>query len=98
MASDTDFSRDFLSGYVLSTLLRSLNFTGSETACTYMHSLGRTVHLALNSLDICFPHCVGLSIRMAYIMTEKNALATNITLSHFDTSSTPRYPTLLFCS
>ena len=52
-----------------------------------MQSLGSAVHFALYPLDIRFPHCIGLSIRMAYIMTELNALPTNITLSHFDTSS-----------
>lgn len=63
-----------------------------------MHSLSRAVNLTLYSLDIRFPHCVGLSIRMADIMTEKNAFATNITLSHFDTSLTQRNLTLVFCS
>lgn len=61
-----------------------------------MHPLRSTVHLAPNPLDIRFPHCIGLSIRMAYIMTELNALPTNITLSHFDTSSTLAYYTLLY--
>jgi len=32
---------------------------------------------------------------MAYVVTKMNALATNITFSHFDTSSTSAYLTLI---
>jgi len=51
-----------------------------------MHSLCSAVYHAFYTLNIGIPHCVASSMRMAYIITEMNALATNITLSHFDTS------------
>ena len=69
--------------------LCSFNPAGFQTIGTDVHSLSAAVNFALNSLDIGFPHCVGLSMRMAYVITKKNALTTNITFSHFDTSSTP---------
>jgi hypothetical protein len=37
------------------------------------------------------PNCIASSMRMAYVITEMNALATNITLSHLDTSSTSTF-------
>ena len=52
-----------------------------------MHSLGTAVYLALYVSDIGIPDSVGSSMRMAYIVSEMNALATNITFSHLDTSS-----------
>jgi hypothetical protein len=52
-----------------------------------MHSLSAAVYLAFYSFDIRVPDCIASSMRMAYIVTEMNALSTNITLSHIDTSS-----------
>lgn len=57
-----------------------------------MHSLRSTVYFAFHSFDIGFPHRIGFSIGMAYIVTKEDALTTNITLSHFATSSTPACP------
>ena len=71
--------------------LRSLDSAGLQAIGADMHSLGAAIHFALYVLDIRFPHCIGSSMRMADIITEKYALTTNITLSHFDTSSTPAY-------
>lgn len=69
-----------------------LHVARSQAAGADMHSLRTTVYLAFHSLDISFPHCIGLSIGMAYIVTKKDALAANITLSHFATSSAPACP------
>lgn len=52
-----------------------------------MHSPGTAVYLALYASDIGIPDSVGPSMRMAYVVAEMNALAANITFSHFDTSS-----------
>ena len=67
--------------------LSSFDSSGLQAACADMHPLGTAVDFALYPFDIRFPYCIGLSIRMAYIMTELNAFPTNITLSHLDTSS-----------
>jgi hypothetical protein len=60
-----------------------------------MHSLSTTVNLAFYTLDIRVPNCVASSMRMAYVITKMNALTTNITLSHFYTSSTYNWFTTL---
>ena len=52
-----------------------------------MHSLGTTVNIAFYASDVGIPHSVGSSMRMAYVVTKMNALTTNITFSHLDTSS-----------
>lgn len=67
--------------------LSSFHSAGLQAAGADMHSLGTAVYLALYTSDIGIPDSVGSSMRMAYIVTEMNALATNITLSHLDTSS-----------
>ena len=59
-----------------------------------MHSLCSTVHLTFNALNIRVPDRVASSMRMAYVVAEMNAFTTNITFSHFDTSSTSAYDTL----
>jgi hypothetical protein len=46
-------------------------------------ALARPVYLGFDSLDVGAPNSIGLSIRVADIMPEMSALATNITLSHF---------------
>ena len=81
-------------------MLSSLDLTGPQASGADMHSLRTAVHLAFYSFDIRLPNCMGFSIRMAYIITKMNALATNITLSHLDTSSTSAfyYYTLYFRS
>ncbi len=79
---------------VVGKALSSFDFAGSQATGTNMQPLCSAVYLALNALYIGVPDCVASSMRMAYIITEMNALATNITLSHFDTSSTLKY--LLF--
>ena len=53
-----------------------------------MQSPGSAVNHAFYILDVGIPHCIASSMRMAYVVTEMNALTTNITLSHIDTSST----------
>ena len=39
-----------------------------------MHSSSSAVNLALNALNIRVPNCVASSMRMAYVVTEMNAL------------------------
>ena len=51
-----------------------------------MHSSSSAVNLALNALNIRVPNCVASSMRMAYVVTEMNALTANITFSHLDLS------------
>ena len=51
-----------------------------------MHSFRTTVNFAFYTSDIGIPDSVGSSMRMAYVITEMNALTTNITLCHDDTS------------
>ena len=69
--------------YKVSCRLCPLHIAGSQAAGADMHSLRATVYLAFYFLDISFPHCIGFSIGMAYIVTKKDALAANITLCHF---------------
>lgn len=76
-------------------VLSPFNQPGLKAACADMQPFITAIHLALYPLDIGFPNCVGSSIRMAYIVTEMNALATNITFSHLDTSSISAYLTLI---
>ena len=51
-----------------------------------MHGFGSAVYFAFHILDIRSPNFVGSSMGMAYVVTEMNAFATNITLSHLRTS------------
>lgn len=53
-----------------------------------MQLLGSAIYHAFHILDVGIPYCIASSMRMAYVITEMNALTTNITLSHLDTSST----------
>ena len=67
-------------------LSSSFYFVGSKAACAYMHSLCETVNLNGYVLNVRIPNSVRSSMRMAYVVSEMYALATNITFSHFDTS------------
>lgn len=80
----------------LPVTLSPFNQPGLKTACADMKPLVTAIHFTLNSLDIGLPNCVGSSMRMAYIVTEMNSLATNITFSHLDTSSTPAHTAHIF--
>ena len=64
-------------------VLSPFNQPGLKAACADMQPFITAIHLALYPLDIGFPNCVGSSIRMAYIVTEMNALATNFTFVRF---------------
>ena len=59
----------------------------SKTLCTNMHGLGIAVHVATNLSDVWIPDMIGTSMWMGYIISEMNALITNITLCHCYTSS-----------
>lgn len=63
-----------------------------------MHSLSVAIYQALNSFYVGFPNCIASSMRMAYVVTEMNTFATNITFSHFDTSSTSSYLIIYYMS
>jgi len=76
--------------------LSPLDPAGFQAVRADMHSLISAVYLASYSLDIGAPHRIGFSMRMAYIVAELNTLATNITLSHLNTSSTSLC--FIFCS
>ena len=51
-----------------------------------MHSLLSAVDVHSNLLDIGIPDSVGSSMRMADVVAEMSALATDITFSHLNTS------------
>lgn len=60
--------------------------TGTQTSCADMHSFCSSVNFAFYILDIRTPNFIGSSMGMAYVVTEMNAFATNITFSHLRTS------------
>lgn len=60
----------------------ALNSSGTQTSCAYVHSLSSSVHFAFYISYIGIPNCIGSSMRMAYVIPEMNAFATNITLCH----------------
>ena len=66
--------------------LSTLNLFGSETARVNVHSLCTAVRLNSNLMYVSIPDSIALSMGMAYVVTEMNALAAYFTLSHFDTS------------
>ena len=51
-----------------------------------MELLCATVNLTLNALYVRIPNRVASSMRVAHVITKMYSLATNITLSHPDTS------------
>ena len=51
-----------------------------------MELLRYAVNLALNVLYVRIPNRIASSMRVAYVVTKMNSLATNITFSHPDTS------------
>ncbi len=81
-ASDEDGTENTLT--VVQLLFRGVN---NPLALRKRHSSSSAVNLALNALNIRVPNCVASSMRMAYVVTEMNALTANITFSHLDTSS-----------
>ena len=66
--------------------LSTLNLFRSETACANVHSLCSAVYFNSNLMYVSIPDSIALSMGMAYVVTEMNALAAYFTLSHFDTS------------
>ena len=66
--------------------LSALNFAGSQASGAYMHFLVCAVYFNSNSLHIRIPDSVGSSMRMADVVAEMSALATDITFSHLNTS------------
>jgi hypothetical protein len=69
-----------------SARLCSLDFAGLKASCADMDLLVAAVDLSGNSLDIRVPDSVGSSMRMADVVAEMSALATDITFSHLNTS------------
>ena len=65
---------------------RTLDLAGSQAAGADMHSLLSAVDVHSNLLDIGIPDSVGSSMRMADVVAEMSALATDITFSHLNTS------------
>jgi hypothetical protein len=66
--------------------LSALNFAGSQASGAYMHLFVRAVYFNGDSLNIRIPDSVGSSMRMADVVAEMSALATDITFSHLNTS------------
>lgn len=66
--------------------LSSFYFAGTQATGTNVNSLCCAVNFALNFLDVGIPNMIGSSMRMAYVVTKMNALATYCTFSHLCTS------------
>ena len=69
-------------------ILCTLYFTGSQAGSTYVHFLRYTVYLDLYRFYVRFPHFVGSSMWMTYVVSEMSAFFTNCTLCHDCTSLT----------
>lgn len=69
--------------------LCSFYFSGSQTRSADIHLLGSAVScLNLNRLYIGFPHFIGSSMGMTYIISEMSTFFANCALSHDSTSLT----------
>lgn len=66
--------------------LRTLYFSASQAGSTNVHSFVSILGFHTNGLHIGFPHLVGTSMRMAYIVSEINAFFADCTLCHDCTS------------
>lgn len=69
-----------------SSFLCSFNFAAPQTRSTHVQSFGSSVYLAFHTFYVGFPDSVCLSMRMAHIMSKKNAFSTNCTFCHDRTS------------
>ena len=61
----------------------ALDLIGAEASGTSVHMAGSSVNDSLNALDVGLPCTIGTSVGMGDLDTERYALATKITLSHF---------------
>ena len=68
--------------------LSTLNFSGSQTGSTYVHFLRYAVYFNFYWFYVRFPHFVGSSMWMTYVVSEMSTFFTNCTLCHDRTSLT----------
>jgi hypothetical protein len=61
---------------------RALDLAGTQTTRADVNRLCTTVYDRLYATDVGLPSSVGLTIRVRYVMTEHNALATKVTFCH----------------
>jgi hypothetical protein len=59
-----------------------LNFSGTDAACANIFANYTFPFNHANFLNIWLPHGVGLSVRVAHIVTKLNSFAAYITLGH----------------
>ena len=75
--------------FIHNSELCSLNFSGSQTRSTYIHLLCTAVScFNFNGFYIGFPHFIGSSMGMTYIISEISTFFTNCAFSHDSTSLT----------
>ena len=66
--------------------LSALNLTGAKATRADVDSLVRSVNNSLYPTDVRLPSSVSFTVRVRNVVTERNALAADTALSHFDTS------------
>ncbi len=83
--------------FIHNSELCSLNFSGSQTRSTYIHLLCTAVScFNFNGFYIGFPHFIGSSMGMTYIISEISTFFTNCAFSHDSTSLTLFFQQILF--
>ena len=84
-----DTSRASSYSFILMKWLCSFYFSGSQTRSTYIHLLCTAVScFNFNGFYIGFPHFIGSSMWMTYIISEMSSFLTDCTFSHDSTSLT----------
>ena len=84
-----DTSRASSYSFILMKWLCSFYFSGSQTRSTYIHLLCTAVScFNFNGFYIGFPHFIGSSMGMTYIISEISTFFTNCAFSHDSTSLT----------
>ena len=74
--------------FIHNSELCSLNFSGSQTRSTYIHLLCTAVScFNFNGFYIGFPHFIGSSMGMTYIISEISTFFTNCAFSHEKTEN-----------
>ena len=69
--------------------LSALNLSGTKATRANVHGSVGSVYYSLNPTDVGLPSSVGLAVGVGNVVSERNALAADTALSHFDTSKIP---------
>ena len=73
-------------GNFIFTNLRACDFARTQATRTNRNGCGCTINNSLYLADIRLPTSVGLAVRVGDVLSENNALSTDTTFCHFDTS------------